>query len=69
MAERLLGRMRPAPGEDEEVAEMKLPPRALNRALLGISSLEGLWIRAFGSMPLGAGVLLFAVKPECGPRS
>jgi SAM-dependent methyltransferase len=69
MAERLLGRMRPAPGEDEEVAEMQLPPAPLNRALLGISSLEALWIRTFGSMPLGAGILLFAVKPESGPRS
>jgi len=69
MTERLLGRLQPAPDEDEEVAEMKLPPRALNQALLGLASLEALWIRAFGSMQLGAGVLIFAIKPQSRPRS
>jgi SAM-dependent methyltransferase len=68
-SERLSGRLRAAPSVDEEVGEMRLPPPAINRCLLALAFLETVWIRALGRMPLGAGLLLIAHKPDNEPRS
>jgi SAM-dependent methyltransferase len=61
--ERLFGWMAGAPDESEEVAEMRVPPRPLNRFLLRLSSLESRLIRAVGRLPFGVGLLVMAAKP------
>jgi SAM-dependent methyltransferase len=48
---------------DGDLAELSVPPGALNRLLLGVMRLESAWILGVSALPLGVGVILFARKP------
>jgi SAM-dependent methyltransferase len=56
-------------GEDE-TAEIAVPPRAINRALIALCALERTWIARGGRMPVGVGVIVLARAPGGpGPRA
>lgn len=61
-----LERVRPARAgarDGEESAEIAVPARPINRALLALCDAERAWIRAVGPLPLGLGVILVARAP------
>jgi SAM-dependent methyltransferase len=59
MMDRLRGR-RESGMQAEETFELNLPPSPVNRMLLELCGLEGLWLRRFGDLPFGVGVLVLA---------
>lgn len=60
--DRLFGRLRRPPREGEEVAELRTPPRWLNRGMLGLLELERRWLRNLGRVQLGVGLILVATR-------
>jgi SAM-dependent methyltransferase len=49
---------------DERVKEIELPPAWLNRFMLFVLNAETIFIKRFGRLPTGLGVLLIAHKPR-----
>jgi SAM-dependent methyltransferase len=50
-------------GDGDEVAELRMPPRWLNRGLIGLLDLELSVIKAFGKVPFGISIACVARKP------
>ena len=62
MLDRVTGRLRRPPREGEEVGELQIPPRWLNRGMLSLLKLERRWLRGLGRVPLGVGLIVVAAR-------
>lgn len=62
--DRLSGALERLVEDDEEVGELALPRRWLNRSLYAALGAERAWIRYLGGPPAGLTLLLVAFKPE-----